>query len=283
MCTLRTWLGLAPALALLLAACDSTLPTEPPALTQSGLTGTVKASQNGNSANQNRIPNGTYLLGNHPDGKVGPSRGHYGLVVTGALGPQTVFDFEADGAEVLLTLNPSKIAISGIALAYVKTSSGWMAADYWQIDFQYKRNLSSADENPDIEQGGWTDIRAGAPDPMNAGTLTNLSTGVSHPLSTKANSEGWTFQLGDEGGNGHRLGGHDLSAYDTDYSPGNSGNSNGGGNGNGDDDEDDDDAKPMPVSGWGWIDVGGAAPVKPPTDFLFIIKGRNGGSPPQDG
>lgn len=250
------------ALVAALAACDGLAPHGPDSPE-------IAATPPASAAPENppRIPNGRYLLGNHPDGVVWPG-GNYGMVLTGSLGPQTVFDFEADSAEVELHVSTGKLRIRGVARAYSKDGGVWQLGDLWAIEFQYRRNLMHADDDPSIEQGGWVDVRAGAPDPANGGTLENLRTGAAYGLGTQANDEGWTFQLGDEDGTGHRLDGHDLNGYDTDYDPGNSG---------GDDGEDT-----TPASGWGWVNIQDEDEPLPengkPSDFLFIIKSRSGGS-----
>lgn len=215
------------------------------------------------------LPNGSYVLGNHPDGTFNPEGERlYGMVLSGFAGESRIlFDFDHPQSRMLLTKttkNPS-IRIHGEAMGRVRVDGVWVEQDVWRIRFTYRDMISIRTD------GGMNDlvVQEGG---SNSGQLTNRTTGETYQLGEKANVQGVTFHLGDRSGNGIRLSGHVASLLadpeiNLDFADGDEGN---GGT--------DEDDEIVPPAGSGWVSVDEGGGNKGPDDFLFIIKSRVGGA-----
>ncbi len=149
------------------------------------------------------VPDGTYQLGNHPDGNAGPPT--YGLrldgLTTGNGSDIFTFSFDqADGADVKMVVDGGEITISGtvfggrvVSNAYVVGESG-----LWDLSFTYNgAGLVAGDDDLQVD-----DLLAGT----NTGTITKLFGDLAtHDLVDYAGSHDFAFQLGNEADDlGHR-------------------------------------------------------------------------------
>ncbi len=175
------------------------------------------------------VPDGTYRLGNHPDGNAASP--FYGLrldgLLTGNANDIFTFDFEHADSDVQMTVDGSTIHISGTAFGGLDTGNGYDPAEsgLWQLDFTYNNvDLLAGDDDLHVD-----DAHAGS----NTGTIAQLyGAKQSFDLEDYAGSHSYSFQLGDEANDaGHR-----------------------GFNG---------------VSGWGWLNHSGAAGHLSASDWLF--------------
>lgn len=150
------------------------------------------------------LTDGTYVLNNHPDGAAPGPR--YGLRLdglnTGDDSDIFTFDFEADGAQLKMTIDGNSVHIFGIVFGgqlngseYADDNSG-----FWAIDFTYT-GITPVDGDDDIQ------VAAGDA-AVSGGTITPLfgpDRDVAIDLSDKAGANPFSFRLGDEDNDqGHR-------------------------------------------------------------------------------
>ncbi len=149
------------------------------------------------------VSDGTYQLGNHPDGNAGPPT--YGLRLDGltTYDDSDIFTFsfdQADGANVQMVIDGDDITISGTVFggrvvnnAYVVGESG-----LWNLSFSYSAAmLAAGDDDLQVD-----DLLAGT----NTGSITKLFGDLaSFDLVDYSGSRDFSFQLGNEDNDlGHR-------------------------------------------------------------------------------
>ncbi len=149
------------------------------------------------------IQPGQFLLHNHPDGNAAPPG--YGLRLDELFDvtddhDKFTFDFDHPDAKMWMDFDGASIHIYGIAFGGLDVGSQYASdpalTSLVAIDFTYTTvALAFGDD----------DLIVTSPNFTNTGTITWLDTGEVIDLFDRANSEGYTFRLGDEDtGTGHR-------------------------------------------------------------------------------
>lgn len=150
------------------------------------------------------VPFGLYQLGSHPDAAQSPPP--YGLRLDGLFGPAGniwTFDFSDAQSSMSLRYNPDdSLRIFGTTLGGRDSGSGYAAGTValFDIDFTYtgvsEKANGGLDDTRDIN--GFDDF----------GTITRQSDSAVVALRdhgrNSGGATGLSFQLGDEGGGGHR-------------------------------------------------------------------------------
>ncbi len=178
---------------------------------------------------------GTYFLGDHPDGNAGPP--NYGLRLDELIDVtpgHDVFTFSFDHADADMRIDITEVAtdeyelrIYGTAFGGLVENNEYVAAFAGLVDIDFVYMLAHPVNGDD-------DYIVTTPNFTNTGMIT--FEGEMIDLFDRANSEGYTFRLGDENDDlGHR---------------GSSG-----------------------VSGWGWFDHGTAGTHIYSSDWLFKVNG----------
>ncbi len=147
------------------------------------------------------IDPGLYRLHNHPDGAARPPA--YGLRLDELINLTDdhdvfTFDFDAEGASMLLSFDGSRIRIFGTAFGGLDTGRRYdpSLAGYWAIDFTYGAVAPAPGDD---------DLVATTPDFSNRGTITRLATGERIDLFDFSGEHPHTFRLGnDDDDLGHR-------------------------------------------------------------------------------
>jgi hypothetical protein len=151
------------------------------------------------SSQAGAITIGTYTMHNHPDGAILPPP--YGLRLDGLLGyANYTFDFDNALSNMTLTWDGSTVVIDGQAFGGqdVGGSYGAGTTAVWDIYFEYTVGIST------VANGGVDDLVVHA-DNMNFGTMSSsLGNLTLEDQSDNDLMTGLSFQLGDEGGAGHR-------------------------------------------------------------------------------
>lgn len=175
---------------------------------------------------------GTYRLADHPDANHAPPT--YGLrldELINVTAGHDVFTFSFDHAESDMRLDITQVGTDEYSVHIYGTAYGGLIdgdeydpvlAGVADIDFVYM--IAHPDGTDD-------DLIVTTPNFTNTGTIIFDSMAID--LFDRANAEGYTFQLGDEGGEGHR-------GFDG-------------------------------VSGWGWLDHGTAGVHIYSSDWLFTV------------
>ncbi len=147
---------------------------------------------------------GTYKLANHPDG--GAASPYYGLRLDGLIGGNSsdtfTFDFDDASSDMKLDYDGSSIRIYGTAFGGRDIGSSYAIGStaIWTIDFTYSVGVSQPGG-----EGGLDDVTVTG----TGGTCCNNFGSISSSFGTwgltdQSNRKGLFFQMGDEGGVGHR-------------------------------------------------------------------------------
>lgn len=192
------------------------------------------------------LDNGTYRLGNHPDGNVRPPL--YGMRLDGLdgnTGHEFTFDFEnTPGANMYMTVNidqgdpsNSTIDIFGTVFGGEDVGGSYGAVSgFWDVDFTYSANI-------DVLPSGQIVVTPG--DPANTGTIT--------PQADVTNGGGGVVF---DGGVPIYLANHPINSVDNAFNLGTNHRGFAG------------------VSGWGWLRYG-SSPTNlnhvDSSDWLFTV------------
>jgi len=149
------------------------------------------------------VTDGTYQLGNHPDGNAGPPI--YGLRLDGlTTGDDTdIFTFsfdQADGADVQMVIDGDNITISGTVFGGLVVNNAYVVGEsgLWDLNFSYDgAALLAGDDDLQVD-----DLLAGT----NTGSITKLFGDLSsYDLVDYAGANAFSFQLGNKADDlGHR-------------------------------------------------------------------------------
>jgi len=176
---------------------------------------------------------GTYVLGDHPDGNAGPPS--YGLRLDELMdvtGEHDVFTFSFDHADADMRIDITEVATDEYELRIYGTAFGGLVQDN-----QYHPALSGVVDIDFVYMlahpvGGDDDYIVTTKNFSNTGEITFMGTMIN--LFDRANSEGYSFRLGNEDDDlGHRF--------------------------------------ESGVSGWGWLDHGTAGTHVYSSDWLFTV------------
>ena len=129
---------------------------------------------------------GTYELNNHRDGGARNTYGYYGLRLDGLLNRNqndtTVFDFEADGAQMFLNYDGTDVRIYGVAYNQEEDN-------FWDIDFLYQDVSIDRDGNGLIVYNPRNSIGDGE------GTITSENESYYFDLVDFSGNHNYTFRI----------------------------------------------------------------------------------------